>query len=194
MLALILFALLSLEDKVQSTAVHLISETTECSGTVIDPTHILTAKHCVGATFDKAEIGGPDLPCYGLGKVTTSKTQDLALIEFKYCGTPPVAQIADAPISRGEAFTIVGLSYDVSWALARGFVMSAIPQSIQEGKDKPVFKDIPLFCQGCDEGDSGSGVFNNQGELAGVFVAASQNNVRAYMVPLDVVKKFLHGS
>jgi hypothetical protein len=194
MLALVLFALLSLEDKVQSTAVHLISENAECSGTLIDLGHILTAKHCVKYTFDKAEMGGPDVVCYGLGKVRVSRTQDLALIDLEGCGGRPVAELSQNALVRGESFTIVGLSYDVPWALARGFVMSATPVGTQTGEKAPVLYDIPLFCQGCDEGDSGSGVFNTKGELAGVFVAASQNNVRAYMVPLADVKKFLHGS
>jgi hypothetical protein len=194
MLALILFALLSLEDKVQSTAVHLISETAECSGTVIDSHHILTAKHCVKHKFDKAEIDGGKITCYDLGKVKTAKYQDLATIEFSKCGTLPVAEVSQNALVRGEAFTLIGLSYDVPWALSRGFVMSSTPIGTQTGEKSPILFDIVLFCQGCDEGDSGSGVFNTKGELAGVFVATSQNNVRAYMVPLASVKKFLYGS
>ena len=193
MLAFILLALLSFEDKIQSTAVHLISESTECSGTIIDATHILTARHCIGEDpFLRAEVGGPTVVCHGLEATRVSKTQDLALIEIKDCGALVVATLADSPMARGDSFTIIGLSYDVPWALARGFVMS--PGLVRIECEKHKFQDVALFCQGCDEGDSGSGVFNNKGELAGVFVAASQNNVRAYMVPLKDVKAFLHGN
>jgi hypothetical protein len=68
--------------------------------------------------------------------------------------------------------------------------MSAEPVQIFYAS-KSSFMDIPVACQGCDEGDSGSGVFNTKGELAGVFVATSQNNVRGDMVPLADVQAFL---
>jgi hypothetical protein len=139
--------------------------------------------------MDYVEIGGPDRVCKHFGKIVSSKTQDIAIIRLVNCGSLPVAAIAPVPMERGENFTIIGLSETVPWALARGFIMSSVPQEIS--CEKKLFKDISLACQGCDEGDSGSGVFNTKGELAGVFVAGSQNNVRGYMVPLADVQAFL---
>jgi hypothetical protein len=144
----------------------------------------------VGIPLVNIEVGGPDRVCKHFGKITTSKTQDLALIRVIGCNwSTPIAPIASVPMSRGDNFTIIGLSDVVPWALARGFVMANETQEII--CEKKLFNDIALACQGCDEGDSGSGVFNTKGELAGVFVAASQNNVRGYMVPLADVQAFL---
>lgn len=179
----------TLEDQIQSTAIHLVTLNSECSGTAISPTVILTARHCMDIPFSYVEIGGPDRVCKHFGKNALSKTQDLALIRVIGCGALPVASIAASPMDRGDTFTLIGLSDTLPWALARGFIMSAVPTQIS--CEKKLFNDIALSCQGCDEGDSGSGVFNTKGELAGVFVAASKNNVRGYMVPLVDVKAFL---
>jgi V8-like Glu-specific endopeptidase len=189
MLALALLALLSLDDRIQYSAVHLVTKNTECSGTVVSPGVVLTARHCIHESFDYAEVGGPDTRYTGFGKVTKSKSVDLALVRVP--GADHAANIAAESPHRGDAFTMVGLSSDVPWALARGFVMSNYPADVMYKNDPHPYHMTVLACQGCDEGDSGSGVFNLLGELVGVFVASSENNVRTYMVPLADVKAFL---
>jgi len=181
----------TLEDSVQSVSVRLFTtKHTECSGTVISKDYILTAGHCLRGSFTLAEIGGPLHICTHLGRPIQSNVQDLALIPISRCGDIRPAEVSDSPLGRGDTFTIIGLSDIVPWSLARGFVMSAEPVQIFYAS-KSSFMDIPVACQGCDEGDSGSGVFNTKGELAGVFVATSQNNVRGDMVPLADVQAFL---
>lgn len=194
MFALVLLALLSLDDKIQQSAAHLVTKNSECSGTMIRPDIILTAKHCLGIPFDYVEIGGPDNTYKHFGKITKAKGVDLALVQVINTGAQHAANIAENGPHRGDNFTLIGLSYDVPWAISRGFVMSTDPQGIMYHKDPTTYFVTALACMGCDEGDSGSGVFNDQGELEGVFVASSENNVRTYMVPLAEVKKFLHGA
>lgn len=181
----------TLEENIQATSVHILTSDSECSGTIISPSVILTARHCTGTPLTSIEIGGPDRTCKHFGTIIRSKTSDLALVPVINCGSLPVAQIAPSSALRGDAFEIIGLSYDVPWALARGFVMSTDLQDIRYHKDPTVYHVLALACMGCDEGDSGSGVFNLLDQLEGVFVASSENNVRTYMVPLEAVKGFL---
>ncbi len=194
MLSLILLAILSLDDKIQQSEAHLVTKSSECSGTLIAPGVVLTARHCVGEAFDYVEIGGPDTSYKLFGKVIKSKNADLALVMVPDATRDPVANLATQPPHRGDDFRLIGLSFDVPWALSKGFVMSAYPADIRYHKDPRTYHVTALSCMGCDEGDSGAGVFNDQGELEGVFVASSENNVRTYMVPLAEVKKFLHGA
>jgi trypsin-like peptidase len=194
MIILALLSLLSLDDKIQQSAVHIVTKNSECSGTIIAPSVILTAKHCLGIPFDYAEVGGPDKACRHFGKITKAKGVDLTLVQIIGCGDMTAASIAENGPGRGDNFSLIGLSYDVPWAISRGFVMSTDLQDIMYHKDPTTYHVTALACMGCDEGDSGSGVFNDQGELVGVFVASSENNVRTYMVPLAEVKKFLHGA
>jgi len=184
----------TLEETIQDTAIHLVTVNSECSGTVVSPSVILTARHCMGVPVTSIEIGGPDRICKHFGKVIKAKNADLALITVLNCGALPVAPIAASAMHRGDKFELIGLSYDVGWALSQGFVMSSDLQDIRYHKDPATYHVIALACMGCDEGDSGAGVFNLQGELEGVFVASSENNVRTYMVPLAVVKAFLQGN
>jgi hypothetical protein len=192
MLALVLLSILSLDDKIQQSAVHLVTKNTECSGTVIAPGVVLTARHCIHEDFDYAEVGGPGTRLTNFGKITKAKSVDLALLLVP--GAQPAAIIAENAPKRGDAWSLVGLSYDVPWSVSRGFVLSNYTSGIYYKHDDTPYLVTPLACMGCDEGDSGSGVFNDQGELEGVFVASSENNVRTYMVPLAEVKKFLHGA
>jgi S1-C subfamily serine protease len=183
----------TLEDGIQSTAVHIVTKNTECSGVLIDSTHILTARHCTKEAFDYVEIAGSSKRYCNFGTVRKSPTADIALIELLDAGTHPAAIIAENSPVRGDALTLIGLSYDVTWALSRGFVMSAEPQEVNYKHDPVTYHATVIACMGCDEGDSGAGVFNSAGEVVGVFIASSENGVRTYMATLSDIKKFLHG-
>ncbi len=182
-----------LEDTIQSHAVHLITKNTECSGVLIAPSFILTARHCTKESLDYVEINGLPKRYMEIGRTYKSRVSDLALIKVGGINLQSFATIADNEAARGDNLSLIGLSYDASWSLSRGFVMSTIPQDVNYKGDNTTYHAFAIACQGCDEGDSGAGVFNNAGELVGVFIAQSQNDVRSYMVPLSEIKLFLKG-
>jgi S1-C subfamily serine protease len=176
-----------------STAVLVVSDLGMCSGTVIanhsGATTILTADHCVhGQILDYVQIGGLGRKYKHFTAVTESKQYDLALIFIDKTGSQPVAQLSQNTLIRAGTFSLVGLSSTVPWALSKGFVMGD-PEFIHYTGYKGW--DMTLACMGCDEGDSGSGLFNDRGELVGVLVAGSKDNVRQYAITLHDVRKFL---
>lgn len=179
--------------RILPTAVHIVLGAGECSGTIIRARNgrvvVLTARHCVDDQVVKyIEVEGLPARYRRIVRIVKSGDWDLATIEIVGMGYQEFATVADSPIPWGESFELVGLSYEVPWAISRGYVMGEAVAA-----DYPPYKgmDVPLACMGCDEGDSGSGVFNSQGLLSGVLVAISQNNVRAYAVSLHDVRVFL---
>jgi hypothetical protein len=182
----------TLNTIIQASSVRLGNSDYECSGVIVnskpDRTWILTAKHCTMNELKYAEINGSSKKYIKFGKIIKSYNTDLAVVELFDIGQTNVAKIALSKLNTGESFSIIGLSYDIPWAVARGFV---IGNDIKTTVDKHDFSFTPLACMGCDEGDSGAGVFNNNGELEGIWVAYTINRVRTYMVPLSDVKEFL---
>src|ERR1700677_2727130 len=90
----------TLEDQVQTTAVHIITGDSECSGTMIESDLILTARHCIRRRMDYVEIGGPERVCKHFGTITKSKDYDLATIRIIGCGPLAIAYLAATPIGR----------------------------------------------------------------------------------------------
>jgi hypothetical protein len=182
-----------LEAKILSYAVYIVTAQDECSGVVITTydgiATILTARHCLRTPLESIRIGGKPAQFKKFGVVALSKNLDLATIQVLDAGHQNAARFAPAPVPVGGTIAMIGLSFDVPWAPALGFVMGQ-PSPVQY--DNTLFFEAPFACMGCDEGMSGAGVFNAQGELSGVYVAQSRNNVRAYMVPLSDIRKFLH--
>ncbi len=183
----------------QSTSVQVHLEGAECSGTVIGSTatvaKVLTAKHCaaravISVEFRDGEIG---TPIHGY----VAKYNDIALITVKVKHAHYVATFAARAAKTGDDILLFGLSQDTPWALARGFVMSANQEITYGTKDKDnalagqTILTTPLGCVGCDEGDSGSGVFNMEGHLVGVFAAMSLDSARSFMVPWAETVQFV---
>jgi trypsin-like peptidase len=182
-----------LAARILPTAVHIMMDLGECSGTIIRSSHgnvtILTARHCVdGQELSYVQVGGLPKQYPHIKRVVKSKHLDLAIVELTGMGKQTSAIIADSPIPWGEPFELVGLSYEVPWAISRGYVMGGLVTLEYAGYSG---RDVPLACTGCDEGDSGSGVFNSQGMLTGVLAAMSKNNIRTYAVPLADIRVFL---
>lgn len=178
------------------TAAHITSsDGGECSGVVVRARQntiiVLTAAHCMTSAPESVDIGGNGRALKHFGHISRSETQDLALIEVSDVGSHKAASVASSPIKPGESFVLVGLSYDVNWAVANGFVMASKHYVQYIGFHG---YDIPIACMGCDEGDSGAGVFDADGRLAGIYVAHGESRVRNYMVPLEDIRSFLKGS
>ena len=184
----------ALEAHILSVSAHIYTSVGECSGSVVRASGghvvILTAKHCTeNQQVLWSQFGGKTAKYRKIIRVVQSKNLDLATIEIAGVPAQPVAELAQTALPRGGAFTLIGLSDDVPWAISRGFVMSDLVEGGYDDKHRFMF--VPIACQGCDEGDSGAGIFNTKGELAGVFVAGSQDKVRGYYVSLSDTRKFI---
>jgi hypothetical protein len=170
-----------------------------CSGTVIGSTasvaKVLTAKHCAALAvssidFRDGEIGTPI-------RGYVAKYSDVAIILVNVRHPHYAAAFATRAAQTGEDVLLFGLSQDIPWTLARGFIMGADHVITYDQKYRndvmagQTIMETPFGCVGCDEGDSGSGVFNMEGRLVGVFAAMSPDNVRSFMVTWNDMTQFV---
>lgn len=139
----------SAETVAKRTAVALEFNDGTCSGTVVAPSVILTASHCFGErtillTVNREPVEVVEIAHDGADHalVTVNRT------------FPQWARLAGEP-SQGDAVFFYGNPIGLRDLLRRGYVMGT------DGRF--VFTDIMS-----GPGDSGAGVFNQNGELVGV--------------------------
>lgn len=125
-----------------------------CSGTVIGSHAVLTATHCFRA--------GSGTPTVNGGAVTITKREDdgndhtIIWVDRKL-GTP--VKLARVPVASGDRVRIWGNPAGLRDVLRTGQMIG-----VDRERDQPLdMYDLNVFL-----GDSGSGIFNDAGEVVGV--------------------------
>lgn len=134
-----------------------------CSGTFVDPTHILTAAHCFeGYTPVWIWARGPDeILGYPVHLVRLMGAKDLALLESPF--PHPYVKIGNSP-RLGDEVLNIGSPYDFEFVVSQGIVGLL-------GFHMQGFTAIYLLTTAMiNPGSSGGGCFNRKGELVGVNV------------------------
>ncbi len=164
-----------------------------CSGTYIDPTHIISAAHCFDEDTEFIWARGLyDKVGYPVKVVRYSKAKDLALLEAPYAH--PYATLGRMP-ERGESILNVGSPLMFEFVVSEGIL--AMP-----GYRMKQFTATYLVTTAMiNPGSSGGGAFNSQGQLVGVntmsagfmgwdgiSLAVSVNDVREFIRYLGATK------
>jgi S1-C subfamily serine protease len=105
---------------------------------------------------------------YDVLNVQVIADYDLALIRVRAHADFPIAPAAIAPAVNGERVFVWGHTSEGLWQLATGSVQQTNAQ-IPGAFDGP---RITIACAQCSHGDSGSGVFDEQGRLLGILTRA----------------------
>jgi Trypsin-like peptidase domain len=105
---------------------------------------------------------------YDVLNVQVIGDHDLALVRVRTHADFPIDAAAAAPAVSGERVFVWGHTVDGLWQLATGTVQQTDAQ-LPGAFDSP---RITIACAQCSHGDSGSGVFDEQGHLLGVLTRA----------------------
>ncbi len=148
-----------------------------CSGTWVSPTHILTAKHCLGrqenghVTYvSKADVFDGIQERVTMGHtaniVALDEEHDLALLTAVF--TMPLhtfARISTETVYQGEFVQTLGAPQGLMFSYSHGDVAAIRLHPAVGREDKMVFiqTTAPI-----SPGNSGGGLFNGSGELIGV--------------------------
>lgn len=192
----------------QIDATNFLLDVNSCSGTLVAPDLVLTAKHCLkkdqkegtaeqifyrGAKPIKTDTYRYDLVALDVDK-DDKEIADLALLRLRTKLPNAVAPIACREPVRGETIYAVGNSFGTEYASVTKGIVSSITRS---------YKDIDLEGNDTDHaliqlsapiapGNSGGALYDEQGELIGVNVVITQGfNGFNFAVPVDDVNAFL---
>lgn len=122
---------------------------------------ILTAAHVVdhphlAVHFNSGEVEAATATKFVKNKGAGEKT-DLAIVVVPQAKQPyPVTQLATQPLPVGSTVTIVGAPNAAFWTHSNGKI-------IAYAGSQPIF-----LCDTCADGDSGGGMFNQDGQLVGI--------------------------
>lgn len=130
-------------------------ESGKCSGTAISATAILTAKHCIPTDSGVIKIDGVDL---SVKKYIQAKN-DHAIIVLTSAKFSEWATVDLKGVQLGQDLTIYGNPGPWDRMLRRGYVTGSGPSPFGHQN----FLDMNGF-----HGDSGSGLFNKDGDVVGV--------------------------
>jgi hypothetical protein len=139
-----------------------VGEDVSCSATAIGPHALLTASHCELPT-DEMEIDGEDAKILALSRDKFDHTIYLTDVSFK-----DYATFSKDPLEVGDNVFIIGNPGELTDIYRQGYlagVRHSNPFMLALGVEEP---DVFLFDLNGWEGDSGSGIFNEKGELVGV--------------------------
>lgn len=169
-----------------------------CAGVWVDKTHILTAAHCIeidipeqfvsldGSKLDINPVGvvvkyavfddfktRKDVPANSFKPKTAivqsvEKQHDLALLEVVgYPPEHPVALLSRQAIRTGDPVSTVGHTVAYTWSYTPGTIgmirMGTGPEKMLVEEQEMIQIAMPMWF-----GNSGGGVFNNNGELIGI--------------------------
>jgi len=131
-----------------------------CSGTYVDPTHILTAAHCFELPIEYVWARGPNESVgYPVHVIRLSAAKDLALLEVPY--SHPYVRLAKLP-KRGYSIFNIGSPLDFEFVVSEGIV-GAINYHAHGFTSHYLITTAMI-----NPGSSGGGAFNTKGELVGV--------------------------
>ena len=128
-----------------------------CSATKIDPTHLLTAAHCVNLDETVVVRNGDDV----VGHAKTVKRTamaDLALLEILDGVEGAYAPVALLEAIQDEEVVLAGYPLDVGEILTTGFVQGPRYRSFTNGEETIVSKFTLVTSPGT-YGNSGGGLF-----------------------------------
>ncbi len=158
-----------------------------CSAVVVGPAEAITARHCVVDSYTHeprlpvALVGFDDTRYVDPAEVLVSHDRDLALVHIKLDGTQA---LFDTYASVAEAGPALGGNVWVAGFGCSGFKSLGIrPARLVGASDAKHDDYIGRACPG----DSGGGVFNDDGELVGISSAVgtgSGNAGHVYAAPL----------
>lgn len=131
-------------------ALRLTFEDGTCSGTAVGPQLVLTATHCFGRL---THINGQ--PAYALRRVDDGKDHSLVKVNVRFGAWAR----RGAPPEQGDRLRWLGNPGGLENVYREGYVATVI--------DGASLLDAQVF-----QGDSGSGVFNESGQLVGVVSGA----------------------
>jgi hypothetical protein len=143
---------LSAVDRAHRTTLHLSMDTGSCSGTAIGPHAILSASHCF-AGMQSLSVNG--VPVVVADAISDGHDHTILIVDQTFLNW---AQIGPAP-AQGDQVFILGNPGELT-DLYRGGHMSG---SAVDGNTRVSLYDLQDF-----PGDSGSGIFDEQGRLVGV--------------------------
>lgn len=136
------------------------------SGTVIWPNLVLTAGHIPDSP--DMQVRFHDGETHHLDLVWRSSEMDVAIWAFSGL-LRPYMPIDCSPMEVGEAFSWIGNPSIVRFNLMRGFVSSMAPL---EYENTDWLKYMLVVSAMFNPGDSGSGIFDSDGEIRGIVTAA----------------------
>lgn len=132
-----------------------------CSGTYIDPIHILTAAHCfTGELVEFTWARGPnDKIGYPVQLIRLMASRDLALLEAPFPHS--YVKLGDPP-QQGETVFNVGSPLSFEFVVSEGVV------ALTHYKTSSFKALYTITTAMINPGSSGGGAFNEKGELIGV--------------------------
>jgi len=141
------------------------------SGVVVrregDVLTIATAAHVVRRPQSLRILDASRQSYYDVIDVRAISGYDLALVRVRAKKTFPVQPAPFARATVGEAVWVWGNPADTFWTLSAGTVQTVDTQlPNQSGAPR-----ITIVCASCSYGDSGAGVFSNDGKLVGILSA-----------------------
>lgn len=159
------------------------------AGVVVDPLHILTARHVVGSQQDVSIVLPCGTTCQGK-VVATDASCDLALIRVNGQTLHPVTLAAQADVLLGEDVGVIGHPYGYTFTVTRG-VVSALNREITLPTGE-VLTGILQTDASVHTGNSGGCIFNMDGECVGIIIGFRDGaeNI-AFAVHSDTVRAFL---
>lgn len=184
-----------------------------CTGVWVSETEILTAHHCVQAAANAAAGVGEDEDVDVVGakiyyieknevmgykrdpsalhwaKVEKAdKLHDLALVRAVGAAIPghDIAKIASSVPNRGDGVHIVGHVTGLFWTYIEG-VVAGYRSDLYMEKGGPFLQlSAPVYF-----GNSGGGVFNNDGELVGIVSFMMRAPLTNFAIPVDSINRFM---